>query len=50
MLGLWEYYAATVDAKAPDFDAKSDLSNWGRVLNYTLCMYERWEMDRALCD
>jgi hypothetical protein len=37
MIGLWEYYAATVDAKAPDFDAKSDLSNWGRVLNYTLC-------------
>jgi hypothetical protein len=28
MIGWWEYYAATVDAKAPDLYAKSGLSVW----------------------
>ena len=37
MIGLWQYYAATVYAKAPDLDAEGDLRDWGRILNYTLC-------------
>ena len=37
MLGLWEYYAATVEATTPDLDAKGDLADWGGILNYSLC-------------
>ena len=43
MIGLWEYYAATVDAKAPDLNAQSDLSVWGKGLSYKLCTgYGKW--------
>ena len=37
MIGLWEYYAATVAANAPDLEAKGDLADWGRRLDYELC-------------
>jgi hypothetical protein len=37
MIGLWDYYAATVAANAPDLDAKSDLADWGSRLDYELC-------------
>jgi hypothetical protein len=37
MVGLWEYYAATVAANAPDLAAKGDLADWGRRMDYELC-------------
>ena len=37
MIGLWEYYAATLEAGAPDSYAKGDLVEWGRYLDYRLC-------------
>ena len=37
MIGLWDYYAATVAANAPDLDARDDLSGWGARLDYELC-------------
>ena len=37
MIGLSEYYAATVEKNTTDPDAKDDLSGWGRRLDYKLC-------------
>jgi hypothetical protein len=37
MIGLWDYYAATVAANAPDLDARDDLAGWGARLDYELC-------------
>ena len=35
--GLWEYYAATIDAGIPDKFAKGDLVKWGKHFDYNLC-------------
>ena len=37
MIGLWEYYMATVEANVSDHYARADLSDWGRILDYKLC-------------
>ena len=37
ILGVQQYYAATVDAQAPDGYARADLAGWGRDLGYQLC-------------
>ena len=43
MMGVWEYYAATVEAQISDSYAKDDLQEWGKYLNYALCKGEaKW--------
>jgi unsaturated rhamnogalacturonyl hydrolase len=37
MVGLWQYYAATVDAQIPDKYARGDIVEWGEYLHYQLC-------------
>ena len=37
MIGLWEYYAATVEARAADLVAQSDLAAYGSNLSYAVC-------------
>eukprot|EP00035_Acanthoeca_spectabilis_P036049 m.37498 g.37498 ORF g.37498 m.37498 type:complete len:262 (-) comp7707_c0_seq1:493-1278(-) len=48
MIGLWEYYAATVEAHIPDNYAKGDLTKWGDdFLGYKLCTFDTWRVPCA---
>jgi len=43
VLGVWNYYAATVEAGIPDGYAKDDIVEWGESLGYNLCKGEaKW--------
>ena len=43
VLGVWNYYAATVEAGIPDGYAKDDIVEWGETLGYNLCKGEaKW--------
>ena len=47
VLGVWNYYAATVEAGIPDGYAKDDIVEWGESLGYNLCK-GRGKVDREL--